>query len=40
MEKEITGLNPKELWEIFHQMTQIPRPSNHEEKIQEWAVNY
>jgi len=40
MEKEITGLNPKELWGIFHQMTQIPRPSFHEEKIQEWAVNF
>ena len=40
MKKEITELEPKPLWNIFYEMTQIPRPSYHEEKIQEWAFNF
>ncbi len=36
----IKNIQPKEVWSIFHEMTQIPRPSYHEEKIQEWAVNF
>jgi len=40
MENEIKNLKPKEVWGIFDQMLQIPRPSKHEEKIQEWAVNF
>jgi dipeptidase D len=38
--KEIIDIEPKEVWQVFAQMLQIPRPSKHEEKIQEWAVNY
>jgi dipeptidase D len=40
MDNEIKNIQPKEVWGIFHQMTQIPRPSKHEEKIQEWAENF
>ncbi|MBN2635184.1 MAG: aminoacyl-histidine dipeptidase [Prolixibacteraceae bacterium] len=40
MNKEIKKLDPKPLWSIFYEMTQIPRPSYHEEKIQEWASNF
>lgn len=40
MSQIITELEPKRLWEIFYEMTQIPRPSRHEEKIQEWAYNF
>ena len=36
----IKEINPKEIWSIFDQILQIPRPSFHEEKIQEWAVNF
>lgn len=36
----IKDIQPTELWSIFYEMTQIPRPSFHEEKIQEWAVNF
>lgn len=36
----IKNIKPVEVWSIFEQMTQIPRPSFHEEKIQEWAVNF
>jgi dipeptidase D len=37
---EIKEIQPTEIWTIFDQMLQIPRPSYHEEKIQEWAVNF
>lgn len=37
---EIKNIQPTEVWGIFDQMTQIPRPSNHEDAIQEWAVNF
>jgi len=36
----IKDLKPTEVWSIFEEMTQIPRPSYHEEKIQDWAVNF
>ncbi|MDY5968718.1 MAG: cytosol nonspecific dipeptidase, partial [Bacteroidales bacterium] len=29
----IKDLEPKELWENFYLMTQVPRPSKHEEKV-------
>ncbi|MBN2774213.1 MAG: hypothetical protein JXR31_08185, partial [Prolixibacteraceae bacterium] len=37
---QIKDLQPTEIWSIFDQMLQIPRPSYHEEKIQEWAFNF
>jgi dipeptidase D len=37
---QIKDIQPTEVWSIFDQMLQIPRPSNHEEKIQDWAVNF
>lgn len=37
---QVKDIQPKEVWAIFNQMLQIPRPSGHEEKIQEWAVNF
>jgi len=37
---QIKDLQPTEVWGIFNQMLQVPRPSNHEEKIQEWAYNF
>ncbi|MCL3781736.1 aminoacyl-histidine dipeptidase [Prolixibacteraceae bacterium JC049] len=40
MSNEITKLEPKALWENFYKLTQIPRPSNHEDQIQEFAYNF
>jgi len=40
MSKEILNLEPKSLWENFYALTQIPRPSKHEEKIQDFMVNF
>ncbi|HSH20041.1 MAG TPA: beta-Ala-His dipeptidase, partial [Draconibacterium sp.] len=37
---DIKNIKPTEVWSIFDQMLQIPRPSNHEEAIQDWAVNF
>jgi len=36
----ITNLEPKPLWNYFHQITQIPRPSKHEKKIAEFIVKF
>ncbi len=40
MSKSILDLEPKEVWANFHSLTQIPRPSKHEDKIQEFMVNF
>lgn len=40
MSKEILNLDPKPLWQHFYSLTQIPRPSKHEAKIQEFAVKF
>ena len=40
MSNDIRNLEPKALWENFYQLTQIPRPSNHEERIQEFIFNF
>ncbi len=37
---QIKDIQPTEVWSVFDQMLQIPRPSYHEEKIQEWAFNF
>ncbi len=37
---KIKDIQPTEVWSIFDQILQIPRPSFHEEKIQEWAENF
>lgn len=37
---EIKNIQPTEVWGIFDQMLSIPRPSNHEDRIQEWAVKF
>lgn len=37
---KIKDIKPVEIWGIFDQILQIPRPSHHEEKIQDWAENF
>ena len=36
MSKCICTLEPKAIWENFYKLTQVPRPSNHEEKAREF----
>jgi len=40
MSNEISKLEPTALWENFYALTQIPRPSHHEEKVQEYVYNF
>ena len=40
MGKDILKLEPKALWQNFYDLTQIPRPSKHEEKIQAFALEF
>ncbi|MCX6239132.1 MAG: aminoacyl-histidine dipeptidase [Bacteroidia bacterium] len=40
MAKEIINLEPKAVWENFYKLTQIPRPSKKEEKIQAFMVDF
>lgn len=40
MSKDILNLEPKALWKNFYSLTQIPRPSKKEAKVQEFAVNF
>jgi dipeptidase D len=37
---DIRNLKPKPLWNYFHEMTQIPRPSKHEGKIVEYIKEF
>ena len=36
----IKDLKPKNVWSIFEQITKVPRPSSHLDKIREWLVNF
>lgn len=40
MQNEILNLNPQLLWKNFNSLTQIPRPSKHEEKAVEFVYNF
>ncbi len=40
MSKEIVNLGPKEVWENFYNLTQVPRPSKKEEKIQAFMMDF
>lgn len=40
MSHQIVELEPKRLWKNFYQLTQIPRPSNHEEQVQEFIYHF
>lgn len=40
MSKEILKLEPKAVWENFYALTQIPRPSKHEDEIQDFMIKF
>ncbi len=37
---DITQLSPKGIWKNFHALTQVPRPSGHLEKIQDFLLSW
>ena len=40
MSKAVTCLEPKAVWSYFNEITKIPRPSSHEEKIAEFILKF
>ena len=40
MSKALTCLEPKAVWSYFNEITKIPRPSSHEEKIAEFILKF
>ncbi len=37
---QISELEPHNVWKVFEQITKIPRPSSHEEKIRDWLIHW
>jgi len=40
MQQTITDLEPQALWQHFHALTQTPRPSHHEERVQALVLDF
>lgn len=40
MTNQLSSLKPKPLWNFFHELTQIPRPSKHEEKVRQYIISF
>lgn len=40
MNTDIISLEPKVIWKHFYSLTQIPRPSKHEDRIQEFMLDF
>ena len=37
---EMKNLNPQCIWKNFHALTQVPRPSGHQEKVQQFLLDF
>ena len=37
---EIKSLNPQCIWKNFYALTQVPRPSGHLEKVQQFLLDF
>ena len=37
---DLTTLTPSLIWEMFDQITRVPRPSKHEEQIRAWLRDF
>jgi dipeptidase D len=40
MNKDISNLEPKVVWKHFYSLTQVPRPSKHEDAIQDFMMKF
>ena len=40
MNNDVLQLSPRKVWNNFYRLTQIPRPSGHEEKIREFIAGF
>ena len=37
---EISSLYPANVWAFFHEISQIPRPSKHEQRMIDYLLNF
>ena len=40
MKKNLENLKPSEIWSVFSQILQVPRPSHHEAQIREFVMDF
>ena len=40
MNQDIRSLTPGLVWELFDDITAVPRPSKHEERICQWLIEF
>jgi len=40
MNKEITELDPKNVWKYFHELTKIPRPTGHTKQVESFIIDF
>jgi len=40
MNKQIAQLEPKQIWENFVALNEVPRPSKKEEKVRQFMLNF
>ena len=36
----VAGMDPQDVWQNFYQLTQIPRPSHHEEQVRDFLAQF
>ncbi len=36
----VVGMDPQDVWQNFYNLTQIPRPSHHEEQVRDFLVKF
>jgi dipeptidase D len=40
LEDAVAGMDPQPVWQNFYDLTQVPRPSHHEEKVRDFLVQF
>ncbi len=40
LKEAVAGMEPGEVWQNFYELTQIPRPSHHEEQVRDYLVQF
>jgi dipeptidase D len=40
LKEAVAGMEPQDVWQSFYDLTQVPRPSHHEEKIRDFLAQF
>lgn len=40
LQDAVATMDPQDVWQNFHELTQIPRPSHHEEQVRDFLVQF